>query len=199
MKKIILQIILLAIIVFLVYKIYESVMEPLRFNKERDLRMTEVVQNLKDIRAAQLAYKSIYAEYAPTFDTLLMFIQNEEIPMVKMIPDPNDTTFSRSIMDTIGFISVIDSLFGGRPTFNVSNLPLIPYTPGDTFELFAGEIERSNMSVQVFEASSLNIQFLQGLEEQLINNYNDKLESTERFPGLKVGSMTEASTDGNWE
>lgn len=199
MKKIIIQIVLFVIIVFLVYKIYESIMEPMRFNKERDLRMTEVVQNLKDIRAAQLAYKSIYAKYSPSFDTLLDFVGNEEIPMVKMIPDPEDTTFSKSIMDTIGFIPVRDSLFGGRPNFQIFNLPLIPYTDGDTFKLYAGKIERSNVMVQVFEASALNSQFLKGLEEQLVNNYTDKLESTERFPGLKVGSMTEASTDGNWE
>ena len=199
MKKIIIQIVLLVVIVFLVYKIYESIMEPMRFNKERDLRMTEVVQNLKDIRAAQWAYKSIYAKYAPTFDTLLDFVSNEEIPMVKMIPDPEDTTFSMSIMDTIGFISVRDSLFSNRPHFQISNLPLIPFTDGDTFLLYAGVIERSNVMVQVFEASALNSQFLNGLEEQLVNNYTDKLESTERFPGLKVGSMTEASTDGNWE
>ena len=199
MKKIIIQIVLLVIIVFLVYKIYESIMEPMRFNKERDLRMTEVVQNLKDIRVAQLAYKSIYAKYSPSFDTLLDFVSNEEIPMVKMIPDPEDTTFSRSIMDTIGFVSVRDSLFGDRPNFQVFNLPLIPFTDGDTFLLYAGEIERSKVMVQVFEASALNSQFLKGLEEQLVNNYTDKLESTERFPGLKVGSMTEASTDGNWE
>jgi len=199
MKKIILQIVLLVIIVFLVYKIYESVMEPVRFNKERDLRMTEVVQNLKDIRAAQLAYKSIYAKYSPTFDTLLDFVQKEEIPVVKMIPDPTDTTFSRSIMDTLGFISVRDSLFGSRPNFDVSTLPLIPYTDGDTFKLFSGVIERSKVMIQVFEAYAMNLQFLKGLDEQLINNYNDKLESTERFPGLKVGSMLEASTDGNWE
>lgn len=199
MKKIIIQIVLLVIIVFLVYKIYESIMEPMRFNKERDLRMTEVVQNLKDIRVAQLAYKSIYAKYSPSFDTLLDFVSNEEIPMVKMIPDPEDTTFSRSIMDTIGFVSVRDSLFGRRTNFIISNLPLVPFTEGDTFLLYAGKIERSNVMVHVFEVSALNSQFLKGLEEQLVNNYTDKLESTERFPGLKVGSMTEASTDGNWE
>ena len=63
----------------------------------------------------------------------------------------------------------------------------------------AGDIERSKVIIQVFEASALNTQILKGLDSQLINNFDDLLESTDRFPGLKVGSMTEASTDGNWE
>jgi len=199
MKKIIIQVVLLAIIIFLVYKIYESIMEPVRFNKEKDHRMEQVVQNLKDIRAAQMAYKSIYGKYAPNFDTLLNFIEIEEIPVVKMIPDPNDTTFTRSIMDTLGYISVLDSLYNNRPNFKLGSLPLIPFAEGDTFLMDAGEIERSKLMIKVFEASSLNNQFLKGLDQQLVNNFNDKLESTDRFPGLKVGSMSEATTDGNWE
>jgi len=199
MKKIIIQVVLLAIIIFLVYKIYESIMEPVRFNKEKDHRMEQVVQNLKDIRAAQMAFKSIHGEYAPNFDTLLSFVEIEEIPVVKMIPDPTDTTFTRSIMDTLGYISVLDSLYNNRPNFKLASLPIIPFSEGDTFKMDAGEIERSKVMIRVFEASSLNLQFLKGLDLQLINNFNDKLESTDRFPGLKVGSMSEATTDGNWE
>lgn len=199
MKKLIIQVLLLAVIVVLVYLVYESVMEPVRFNKERDARMEEVVQNLKDIRSAQMAFKSIHGTYAPNFDTLLQFINEGEIPVVKMIPDPEDTTFTRSIMDTIAFINVYDSLFGKRTSFDLALLPIIPHSEGDTFEMSAGQIERSKVEIQVFEALSHNNQFLKGMDAQLVNNYSDLLESTDRFPGLKVGSMTEASTDGNWE
>lgn len=199
MKKIIIQVLLLAIIVVLTYFVIESVLEPVRFNRERDIRMEEVVQNLKDIRAAQLAYKSIHGIYAPTFDTLLQFITDGEIPVIKMVPDPEDTTFTRTIRDTIAFINVFDSLYSNRVDFNLESLALIPYSEGDTFKFDAGQIERSKVVIQVFEVSSLNSQFLKGMDAQLVNNYSDLLESTERFPGLKVGSMTEASTDGNWE
>jgi hypothetical protein len=199
MKKTILQIGLLILIFILVYLIYQSVMRPVKFNRERDARMAEVVQNLKDIRAAQVAYKSINGKYISSFDTLLAFIRNGEIPVVKMVPDPFDTTFTRSIRDTIGYISVQDSLFGKRTEFNLNDLPLIPHSQGEKFQLGAGEIERSKVKVQVFEVIALNTQFLKGLDQQLVNNYNDMLETTNRFPGLKVGSMTEATLDGNWE
>lgn len=199
MKKTILQVVLLAIIIFLVYKIYESIMQPVRFNKDRNERTVQVIQSLKDIRSAQVAYRSIHGAYTSSFDTLLEFIRTGEIPVVRMIPDPMDTTFTRSIRDTIGYIRVQDSLFAGRQNFDVRSFPLIPFSNGDTFTLDAGQIERSKIMIDVFEASALNTKFLKGLDQQLVNNYNDMLESTERYPGLKVGSMNEATLDGNWE
>lgn len=199
MKKGIISAVLLAVIIVLAYFVVESIMEPVRFNKERDKRLKEVVQNLKDIRLSQMAFKSIHSIYAPTFDTLLDFVMNGEIPIVKMIPDPDDTTNTRTIMDTIAYTNVHDSLFAKRTDFYLESLPLIPFADGDSFLINAGEIERSKVIIQVFEASALNTQILKGLDRQLINNYDDLLESTDRFPGMKVGSMTEASTDGNWE
>ncbi len=199
MKKGIISVVLLAVIIVLAYFVVESIMEPVRFNKERDKRMKEVVQNLKDIRASQMAFKSIHLIYAPTFDTLLDFVQNGEIPIIKMVPDPEDTTNTRTIMDTIAYINVHDSLFARRTDFNIENLAIIPFAEGDSFLIDAGEIERSKVLIQVFEVSALNTQILKGLDSQMINNYDDLLESTDRFPGLKVGSMTEATTDGNWE
>jgi hypothetical protein len=199
MKKTILQIALLVIAVFLAYMIYESVMRPVRFNKERNLRTEEVIQSLKDIRGAQIAYRSIYQRYTKSFDTLVNFIKTGEIPVVKVVPDPTDTTFSRSIRDTIGYILVKDSLFASRPGFNVDNLRYIPHSGNEQFKMDAGMIERSKIMVNVFEAYALNKQFLKGLDPQLVNNFDDLLESTQRFPGIRVGSMEEATLDGNWE
>ncbi len=199
MKKTILQIVLLAIALFLVYLIYESIMQPVRFNKERDLRTEAVIQNLKDIRAAQIAFRSIHQRYTKSFDTLINFIKAGEIPVVKVVPDPTDTTFTRSIRDTIGYILVKDSLFAKRGPFDVNNLRYIPYSDGEPFTMDAGQLERSNIMVNVFVASALNTQFMKGLDKQLVSNFNDLLESTHRFAGIKVGSMEEATIDGNWE
>ena len=199
MKKTILQIALLIIAVFLAYLIYESVMRPVRFNKERNLRTEKIIQGLKDIRGAQIAYRSIHQRYTKSFDTLIAFVRTGEIPVVKMVPDPTDTTFTRSIRDTIGYIPVKDSLFANRPGYNLDNLRYIPSSSKEVYKMDAGQIERSKVMVNVFEAYALNQQFLKGLDPQLVNNYNDLLESTQRFPGIRVGSMEEATLDGNWE
>lgn len=195
----IIKILLLVIIIVLAYLVVESVMGPVRFNKSVDKRSEAVIQNLKDIRLAQMTYKTINGHYMADFDTLIEFLKNGEIPVVKMIPDPEDTTFSKTIRDTIGFIPVIDSLFRARTNYVAENLKFVPFTENDKFNLDAGVIEKGGVKVNVFEASVPYSSILSGLDEQMLVNLIASKEQLERFPGLKVGSMTEASTDGNWE
>jgi len=199
MVKNIVQISLLVVIILLVYFIYESVMKPVRFNKSVDQRSKEVIQNLIDIRTAQLSYKSIHGKYTSSFDTLIAFLKTGEIPVVKIIPDPTDTTFTKTIRDTIGYIPVKDSLFRTRPGYNLENIKYVPQSDKKKFELNAGLVDKGGVHVNVFEASALYDNFLIGLDKQLITNLIASKEQIEKFPGLKVGSMTEASTDGNWE
>ncbi|HPE87866.1 MAG: hypothetical protein EOL88_08195 [Bacteroidia bacterium] len=198
MKRVI-QILLALVIVALAYLVYDSIMKPVRFDQERKFRNDLVVERLKDIRSAQIAYKSINRSFAGDFDTLIDFIKTSQIPVVKMVPDPNDTTFSRSILDTIGFVPVIDSLYKNHKNFKAENIRFIPKTEGVEFEMKADFIERSNIQVPVFEVTVHNSVYLKGLDEQMIMNLSDKQEQNNLYPGLKLGSMLEASTDGNWE
>jgi hypothetical protein len=195
----IIKILLLVVIVVLVYFVVESVMGPVRFNKAVEKRSNAVVQNLIDIRSSQIIYKTIHDNYASDFDTLIDFLKNGEIPVVKMIPDPTDTTFTRTIRDTIGYIPVIDSLFHDRANFKAGNLKYIPFTDKVPFDMNAGIIEKGGVEVNVFEASAHYNEFLKGLDEQMVINLIASREQIDRFPGLKVGSMVEATTDGNWE
>lgn len=195
----IIKVLLLVIIVVLAYLVVESVMKPVRFNKEVTKRSNAVIQNLIDIRTSQLAYKNIYGHYTPSFDTLIDFLKNGEIPVVKMIPDPTDTTFTKTIRDTIGYIPVKDSLFSKRANFNLENIQYVPYTDEKTFNMDAGIIEKGGVDVNVFEASVHYKTLLKGVNEQMVVNLIASREQIERYPGLKVGSMAEPTTDGNWE
>ncbi len=198
--KIVIKLVLTVIIVALVYMIFESVMTPVRFNKQKDLRYAEVIQRLKDIRDGQRVFKMANQAYASDFDTLIMFLDTFQIPVVKMIPDPEDTTFTRSIKDTIGFVSAIDSLFKHHKNFKAADLAIIPFAPNKKrFDIDAGKINKGGYEVTVFEVKALNTDILYGLDEQLVINLNDKATSIDKYPGLKVGSMVEVSTDGNWE
>ncbi len=199
MKKTLLQLFLFIIIVGLGYFVYQSIMEPVRFNKEKNAREAEVIQNLKDIRSAQLIFKQLNGTYAQNFDTLVWFLDAAEIPVIKIINDPTDTTFTRTISDTLGYVKVSDSLFGKRQNYNLMSLSLIPFSEGEKFEMNAGVIERSGMDVNVFEAVAPYTAYLKGMDEQTINNLIAKQEDIEKYAGLKVGSMAEPSTDGNWE
>ncbi|MCB0805809.1 MAG: hypothetical protein KDC05_08420 [Bacteroidales bacterium] len=195
----IIKVILLVVIVVLAYLVFESVMRPVRFNKEVEKRSSAVIQNLIDIRTAQMAYKNIHGKYTKSFDTLIGFLETGEIPVVKMIPDPTDTTFTKTIRDTIGYIPVKDSLFNKRSNYKIEHIKYVPYTENKQFKMDAGIIEKGGVKVNVFEASVHYDVLLKGLNDQMVINLIASKEQIDRYPGLKVGSMVEASTDGNWE
>ena len=211
MKKglsIIINVVLFAIIVFLAVQVVKSIQAPIKFNKEQKMRETKVVERLIDIRNAEVLYKNAHNKYTKSFDTLIQFCQIAEIPIVNIIPDPTDTTFTRTINDTIGYVKVMDSIRGKRENFNINELCLVPFSnPQQKFELEAGSIPRNGIDIPVFEArtpyevylATPGADFSEKEWNQRRDNAKAEKESINRYAGLKVGSMEEATTDGNWE
>lgn len=198
-KRLIIEVVLAIVIVGLVIMVIRSVMEPVKFKSEKDFRYENTIQRLKDIRDVEMAFKTINRRYTSDFDSLINFAKEGNLYIVKMVPDPTDTTFRRSILDTIGTVPVMDTLFKNRENFNPENLRYIPHSEGQIFKLEAGFVEKSKIMIPVFQCSALNTQILKGMDEQTIYNEDAKLKINDRFPGLMVGSMEEPSTDGNWE
>ena len=211
MKKgvnIIVNVVLFAIIVVLAMQVIKSIQAPIKFNKEQKMREAKVVERLIDIRNAEVLYKNANNKYTDNFDTLIKFCQIAEIPIVNIIPDPTDTTFTRTINDTIGYVAVMDSIKGRREHFNINDLCFVPFSnPQQKFELEAGTISRNGIDIPVFEARTPYEVYLatpgEAFPEKEWNQRRDNAkaekESINRYAGLKVGSMEEASTDGNWE
>lgn len=198
MKRSLIQVILALVILLLGFLIYRSISTPVKFNQELSSRADVVIDKLKDIRTAEQLYKHLNKRFTGDFDTLVQFIRNGKIPVVKMIPDPKDTTFTRTITDTIGFVSIYDSIFAKKP-YKIEELNLVPYSEGQKFELMAGQIDKGGVKVAVFQASTPLESYSKGMNNQLVVNLKKEMEDKNKFPGLKVGSMTDASTDGNWE
>ena len=203
MKKglsILINIVLFAVIVLLAWQVVKSIQAPIKFNNAQKARETQVVERLLDIRNAEVLYKNANSKYTSNFDTLIAFCQTAEIPVVNIIPDPTDTTFTRTINDTIAFIKVMDSIAGRRENYNINDMRFVPFSsPQQKFELEAGFIKRNGIDIPVFEARTPYEVYLIGLDQQRILNAKAEKESINRYAGLKVGSMEEASTDGNWE
>jgi len=196
--KYIVQFLLFAIIVVLIYFIYTGVMKPIDFDKKQEFRYGEVVQRLKDIRTSQVAYRSVYGKYSGSFDTLINFVNTDSFPVLYAegsLDDSLAVSKNLVIRDTI-YVPVRDSLFPSH--YPVDSLRYVPFAPvGTEFELQAGTImTASQVEVYVFQATALNFDILTGMDRQLIINLNDLKE----FPGLKVGDIEEANNNaGNWE
>ena len=200
--KTVIQIILSIAILVLGYMLVDSIQQPIRFQQEQRARYNRTIDRLKDIRTAQLAYRSVYGEYTGSFDTLISFVKNDSFSVIMAIGDTDDSVavaLGQIIRDTIR-VSVRDSLF--HRGYPIDSLRYVPSTGGrDEFFLGAGEVMTgSGLAVKVFEANVHNDILLAGLDRQLVINMNDERVKREQFPGLRVGSLTETTNNaGNWE
>ena len=198
-KLTIINIALALVAILLVYLVYKSISEPVVFENTRKEREMQVVQSLKDIRSTQILFKQTYNRYTGSFDSLIEYVKTGELPVVNIVADPNDTTFTKTINDTVGYVKVIDSLFSKREGFDINSLRVVPFSQGEEFELQAGYIKRGGLKVAVFEAKTPYMTYLWYLDHQRVNNLRAEQEDLDKYAGLKVGSMDEASTNGNWE
>jgi hypothetical protein len=194
------QILLVVIIAALAYFVVESISHPIRFDNEKNKRYNATIERLKAIRTAQVAYRSQYGKFTGSFDTLIHFMKFDSFKLEKQIGSMDDSiAVAKGLVfrETIK-ISVRDSLLKGFP---IDSIRYVPFAGKTQFELAAGEIETgSKVKVKVFEAKVHNDIILNGLDKQLIINLNDLRKKLDRFPGLQVGSITEANNNaGNWE
>ncbi|MCB9191490.1 MAG: hypothetical protein H6603_02805 [Flavobacteriales bacterium] len=175
------------------YFAYRSIQAPIEFNKLKEKRYSKVENRLKLIRDWQLAHKSVYRGYAPTFDSLFAFINTDSFPVVKALGTVPDTLTEQQAVD-MGLVtrdtllvSVRDSLF--KMEGDINEVRIIPFSQNQEFAMESGVIEKGQVKVPVFEVFAQNSYIFDGI----VPEYYDPSE------GLKVGSMTDPSTSGNWE
>lgn len=198
-----------ALIVFLGYITVMSVYGEIKFNQLKEKRYKVVIENLKDIRDSQLAHKTVTGNFQNNWDSLIKFIETEKFTITQRRDSTVidelltrrygvDTTKDIVIIDTLGFVPVLDSLFGADTRYKtMMNVPFAQNN--EQFKLQTGFVEQNKINIPVFEAS-VDKQIL--LFDQDINLVKKEKEvvSVEGVngPTLKVGSMEEVNTNGNW-
>ena len=206
-----LNIVFTIIIIVLIYFLIESIMQPIRFNREKDARETTIKERLIDIRTAQEAFKSVKGYYTGSFDTLITFLEKDSLPLVFKRGSLTDEMIASGITsereavkkglisrDT-SYVAVRDSIFDkGYP---IEQLRYIPGTDNIEFKMAAARVMTTSMVlVNVFEAYVLNDVFLSDLDRQLVVNYNEQRTKITGFPGMKVGDIRVPNNNaGNWE
>jgi len=205
-KKI--TLILIPVNIILAFFVYNSISSEVEFNKIAKERIAENVQKLKDLRTLQIAYKRENEAFADNFSSLMNFLQNDSTRIVKM-EGVNDTLIDgEEISDELAlklglikrdtiYVSAMESIFDenyintrdNNYPFDINSLNIIPFTDKQ-YNIDANVIEKGKVSVQVFEISATYKDIFNGLDAE---NKKYDLNSL-----LKVGSMTEASLNGNW-
>jgi hypothetical protein len=174
------------------YFLWKGVDDVVEQEKRVALLEAATIEKLEMLRDAQLAYQASNGKYASTWDSLKMFIETGTIWIVQRTETTKLLDYGaeeiKVSFDTLGSVSVVDSLFSPQkfPDLKMELLPVVPGTGGKQFEFFADKIEKTGgYKVNVFEIrdpSPINP------ARRANNNEN----------ALRVGSRTDASTEGNW-
>ncbi|MBQ2008112.1 MAG: hypothetical protein II236_05500 [Alistipes sp.] len=205
------QFILGLAIIGLVYVVANLIYTPLSFDQQLEERNAEVIVKLKDIRAAQRAYKSKYQQFTGDFDSLINFILNDSLTMERKLVDEDDSVAMAQLkkqgkknIETYN-IAVVDTIFNPRKLTkeDIQNLRYIPHTDNKVeFILEAAHVNAGNVKVPVVECRAPYKMYLDTVEyrQNIINLIDDRVNNFNAYAGLKFGSMEGSNNEaGNWE
>jgi len=198
----IISIILWVLIIFLGYKIYQSIMGPIEFNKEKKIRYALVVENLKTIRDAQVAHKEVTGNFTDKPANLISFIDTARFAITEtkniVITEQRGSItvdVEKRVTDTIGFKDVRAS-FAGR---DYKNMFKVPNTDAQ-FEIKTGWVEKvQGVKAPVFLVRVDKAIVLEGLNKDLMRMEKESLGGSEvSGEYISVGSLENVNTSGNW-
>ena len=227
--KTVLNIVLAAIAVFLLYICYESVMGPVRFEEEKNFRDKVVQARLLDIRKAQAEYSNTHdRQYTDNFDSLIYFVKNQKLPLVFKKGVLSDAQLESGLTEAKAmaiinkakktgkydevrknglenfsrdttWVAVIDTIF--PKGFNADSLRYVPFGNGVQFQMDTlTQVARSGAPICLLEVKTPYEAYLGDLDKQEIINLKDQQQQLNKYCGLKIGDLETANNNaGNWE
>ncbi len=180
----------------LAYFLYDSIDSSIEETKRIGKMEAKIIEQLKMIREAELAYEAVNGQYTSDWDKLMAFVDSgsfylmEKTEYNKTLAYGADSTWT--IVDTLGTVLVKDSIFTAKkwPRFNLATLNIVPgVEPPTKFVLWADRIEKSGVKVNVVECVN---------PSPVDKTRDEESEIPGRRP-LRFGSKTSVTTAGNWE
>ena len=207
--KLVLQLVLWVVIAALGYLLFNAIWGEVKFNDVKEQRYKAAITNMRDLRQAQLAHKTVTGKYEKDFDKLVRFIDTAEFTITQRrdttILDVEKTkrfrvdTFKEVVVvDTLGTRAVKDSLFKGSDRYKTMiNVPVEGISA--KYKMDAGQVEKSNTMYPVFEISISKDILLADQPKDYLNK-EKQIVSVDGVNGdaLTVGSMVSINTNGNW-
>lgn len=191
-------VVLVAISIFLSIKIYQVVMDPIRFERIKMNRFCAVTERLEQIRDAQLAYRSEYGEFSPDLESLIAYIDTGSITIIER-KDSSFMAFNKIYQTMMNKDTVIVRVLGKQPAiekfgegFDPNVLRVVPFNKAASFSMDAGKIERSGVKIPVFEVSIAENELFPDLNDR----YNQYIKKDKFY---SIGSLSEPNLSGNYE
>jgi hypothetical protein len=175
-------------------------------------RNAAVTVKLKDIRAAERAFKSKYQYFTGDFDSLINFILTDSLTMERKLVDEDDSVAMAQLKKAGKKnieqynIAVVDTIFNPRKLSKqeIQDLRWIPFTDNKVeFILEAAKVMTgANVVVPVVECRAPYKLYLDTVayRQNVINLIDDRVNNFNAYAGLKFGSMEGSNNEaGNWE
>ena len=191
--------------------LFKSIYNEIKFDEVKNVRYQVVIKNLKDIRDTQLAHRTVKGVFQDNWDSLVKFVEIDSFTITQRrdssVLDKEMTkryggvkTYKDIvIVDTLGLVSVKDSLFGFDDRY--LRMMNVPFSKNDQtrFELKAGFLNQNGIDIPVFESFVRKRVILHDQSLNLVLKEN-QVQSVDGVngPTLKIGSMNEVNTNGNW-
>ena len=201
------SVLLLAASVFLVVLIYDGIMKPIDFNKKKRVRYAKVIEKLKIIRDAEVAYYDVMGDYTDKEDVLISFIDTAQRPIIEMRDtvikvnkgtkwQPVMIDVEKRVKDTIAYEPIL-AQFKDK---DYKNMFSVPGVEGKKFDLTVSKVEKiAGLEVPVFEAKTGKEPILEGMDRSLIKQELEAVTADEiKGAYISVGSLSEVTTGGNW-
>lgn len=198
------SLLLLVLTIFLGYKIYYGIMEPINFNKNKVKKYAKVVENLKIIRDAEVKYYEVNGIYTKDKAGLIKFIDSAQMALtqtktiVEIVNTGGGVTkeVEKRVTDTIGYEPVL-KYFKGR---DYKSMFKVPGLKGKEFDVEIGTVEKvPGLVVPTFLVKTSKKDILAGMDESLLKQELEAI-ATDQIKGefVSVGSLDEVTTGGNW-
>ena len=161
--KTVINLVLAACAIGLVYICYGSIMGPINFDETKKAREKEIIARLIDIRKAQQEYRTLHqGAYTDNFDSLIDFVKTAKLPFIMKVGTLTDDQLNNGMTEKKAmaiinkakrtnkwdevekeglqnfrrdtmWVAVMDTIFAKG--FNPDSLPYVPYGNGAKFEL----------------------------------------------------------------
>ena len=195
----IIKAVLFLLIVFLGYRLYSIILDPINYEKLEERRYAEVKMKLEQIRDVQKAYRTEYRSFAADLNAVIAFVDTGRAAIIErkdssfMYYDEvyqQDMEKDTIVTKVLGYESVKDKIFGAD--FDSESLRYIPFSDNKEFELQAGKLEVNDVVVPVFVARAPNTLIF----HDVLSRYKQYIDVDY---ALEVGDLNQPTLSGNWK
>lgn len=192
--RILINLVLAAIIIGLIWVLISSIREPIAFKAEKERRERAVIDKLMKIRTTQEAFRNIKGGFANSFDSLSYVLETDSFSIISVIGDPDDPDFTGDIIYDTTYMPAIDSI--NAMGINLDSLRFVPFGNGAEFEIQADTITYQSTNVPVVEVGVRRKYFMGPYADPRFARYDNSYDPNSY---VKFGNMNAPNLSGNWE